>query len=183
MKGGANMVARDGVLKSVDVQETINSAMSKVPFLKDKKPLQIDDGFKTLTADLRFNNGVIQVDPIDMQPRKKGFIVKGKSTIQESLEQETFLDVFDPQNILPREIQQPGKAALMVRLYGPLNAPKTDYEYTVKRLATNAGTNAAKNVAGKALEKFLGGSKEGEAGGSDPLRDAAEKLKKKFKLF
>jgi hypothetical protein len=181
MKGSAKMVARDGVLKSVDVQETINSAMSKVPFLKDKKPLQIDDGFKTLTANLRFNNGVIQVEPIDMQPRNKGFIVKGKSTIQESLEQETFLDVFDPQGLLPRDIQQPGKAALMVRLYGPLNGPKTDYEYTVKRLATNAGTNAAKNVAGKALDKFLGGSKEGEAG--DPLRDAAEKLKKKFKLF
>lgn len=184
LKGNAKMVARDGVLKSVDFQETINSSMAKVPFLKDKKPLKIDDGFKTLTADLRFNNGVIQVEPIDMQPRNKGFIVKGKSTIQESLEQESFFDVFDPQGLLPRDIQQPGKPALMVRLHGPLNAPKTDYEYTVKKLASNAGTNAAKNVAGKAIDKFLGGQQGGEGDSKgDALRDAAEKLKKKFKLF
>jgi len=183
LKGSARMVANDGVFKSVDFQESINAAMSKIPFLKGKKPIKVDDGFKSMTADLKFDRGVIRADPIDVQPRNKGFVVKGKSTIQESLEQESFFDVFDPSGILPKEIQQPGKPALALRLYGPLNAPKTDYEYTVKRLAKNAGTNAVKDVATKALDKFLGGNKEGGDSKGDALKDAAEKLKKKFKLF
>lgn len=186
LKGGAKLLARDGVLKSVDFQESINSSMKKIPILKDKKPVAIDDGFKTLTASLVFNNGVIQIEPIDMQPRNKGFVVKGKSTIQESLEQESFFDIYDPQGILPKDIQQAGKPAIALRLYGPLTAPKTDYEYTVKKLATNAGASALKNMAGKALDKFLGGE-QGETGGSgdakrDALRDAADKLRKKFKF-
>lgn len=182
LKGSAKIAAADGALKSVDFQESINSAMAKIPFLKDKKPLQVDNGFKTLTADINFSNGVIKVEPIESQPKGKGFIVKGKSTIQESLEQETFFDVYDPQGLLPRDIQQPGKPALAMRLYGPVSAPKTDYEYTVKKLATNAGKNTLKNVAGKALDKILGG--EGQQGGDkkDALKDAADKLRKKFKF-
>jgi hypothetical protein len=182
LKGSAKIAAADGALKSVDFQESINSAMAKIPFLKDKKPLQVDNGFKTLTADINFAGGVIKVEPIESQPKGKGFIVKGKSTIQESLEQETFFDVYDPQGLLPRDIQQPGKPALAMRLYGPVNAPKTDYEYTVKKLATNAGKNTLKNVAGKALDKFLGGEKAGGGDKKDALKDAADKLRKKFKF-
>jgi hypothetical protein len=181
LKGNAKVAAADGALKSVDFQDSINAAMAKIPFLKNKKPLQVDNGFKTLTADIAFNNGVIKVDPIESQPKGKGFIVKGKSTIQESLEQETFFDVYDPQGLLPRDIQQPGKPALAMRLFGPLNAPKTDYEYTVKKLATNAGKNTLKNVAGKALDKFLGGQDKG-GDKKDALKDAADKLRKKFKF-
>ncbi len=180
LKGTAKMVAQDGALKSVDFQQSINSTMQKVPFLKGKKPPQIDNGFKTMTADLRFNNGVVQMEPFEMQPKGKGFVVKGKSTILESLEQESFFDVYDPQGLLPKEMQKPGKPAIALRLYGPLMAPKTDYEYTVKKLASTAGTNMAKDAATKALNKFIN---KGEEGKGDPLKDAAEKLKKKFKLF
>lgn len=181
MRGTANLVAENGVIKSVDVQSTINSTMQKIPFLKDKKPLEVDDGFKTLTADIRFTGEGILIDPIDMQPRNRGFVLKGKSTISENLEQETLLDVYDPQGRLPRDIQRPGKPALAIRLTGPISAPKTDYEYTLKKVAASGAQNALKNVAGKALDKFLGGErKEGEKG--DPLKDAAQKLKEKFKL-
>jgi hypothetical protein len=179
MGGTAKLTATDGVIKSLDVQSTINSVMQKVPFLKDKKPLQIDDGFKTLTADIHFVNGEIKIDPVEVQPRNKGFVLKGKSTIAENLTQETFLDVYDPQGQLPRDIQRPGKPALALRLTGPLTGPTTDYEYTVKKLATNGAKNALKNVAGKALDKFLGN--QGEKTGN-PLKDAAQKLKEKFKL-
>lgn len=182
LKGGAKIAAADGALKSVDFQESINSAMAKIPFLKDKKPLQVDNGFKTLTADIHFAGGVIKVEPIESQPKGKGFIVKGKSTIQENLEQETFFDLYDPQGLLPRDIQQPGKPALAMRLYGALGAPKTDYEYTVKKLATNAGKNTLKNVAGKALDKFLGGENSQGGDKKDALKDAADKLRKKFKF-
>ena len=181
MRGTANLVAENGVIKSVDVQNTINSTMQKIPFLKDKKPLEVDDGFKTLTADIRFTGEAILVEPIDMQPRNRGFVMKGKSTIQENLEQETLLEVFDPQGRLPRDIQRPGKPALALRFTGPISAPKPDYEFTLKKVAANGAQNALKNVAGKALDKFLGGEKkEGEK--RDPLKDAAEKLKQKFKL-
>jgi hypothetical protein len=180
------VIATDGALKSVDVQSQINSTMQKVPFLKDKKPIEIDDGFKSMTADLTFDNGTIRVDPFDVQPRNKGFVVKGKSSILESLEQESFLDIYDPQGRLPKEFQsKAGKPAIALRLYGPLTAPKTDYDYTIKKLASGAGVNAAKDAAGKLLDKVLGGSNEGGQGGGsgDALKDAADKLKQKFKLF
>ncbi len=187
LKGKAKVIATDGALKSVDFQSQINSTMQKVPFLKDKKPIEIDDGFKSMTADLTFDNGTIRVDPIDVQPRNKGFVVKGKSSILESLEQESFFDVYDPQGRLPKEFQsKAGKPAIALRLYGPLTAPKTDYEYTIKKLASGAGANVAKDAAGKLLDKVLGGSKEGGQGGGgsgDALKDAADKLKQKFKLF
>jgi uncharacterized protein involved in outer membrane biogenesis len=177
IKGNAKMVASDGSLKSVDFQETINSAMKQVPFLKEKKPIVLDDGFKTLEAKLEFQGGVIRAEPIEVQPKGKGFVIKGKSTIQENLEQESFFDVFDPQGILPKEIQQAGKPTLAVRLYGPVTAPKTDYSYTVKRVASNAGKNAVRNL----LDKAVGGGQEGGSG--DAIKDAADKLRKKFKLF
>jgi hypothetical protein len=180
IKGTAKMVAKDGSLKSVDVQESINSAMKSVPFLKDKKPLQVDDGFRTLTADIRFDNGKIFVDPIDMQPRNKGFIIKGKTVINEDLTQDTYFDVYDPQGILPKELSAGNKPALPLHFTGPLSSPKTDFGYTAKKLAGTAGKNLAKDAIGK----FLGGSGSKEGGGKqDALKDAADKLKKKFKLF
>lgn len=180
LNGSANLLAQNGVLKSVDVQSTINNIMKKVPFLKDKPPLEIDDGFSTMTAAVKFGGGEIKVDPVEVQPRKRGFVMKGRSTIQENLEQESFLDVFDPQGILPRDIQQQGKPAIALRITGPVSDPKPDYEYTVKRLAVNAGTNALKNQAGKLLDKVIGG--KGDGAQQNSLKDAADKLKKKFKL-
>jgi uncharacterized protein involved in outer membrane biogenesis len=176
MKGTAKISAVDGVLKSVDVQDSINSAIQKIPFLKDKKPIKVDDGFKSLVAELKFDGGVIKAEPIESQPRNKGFVVKGKSTIQENLEQETFFDIFDPQGQLPKELSQPGKAAIALRLYGPLNSPKTDYDYTVKKLASTAGKAAAKDAIGKFLEKQGGDGKDGG------LKGLGDSLKKKFKF-
>jgi uncharacterized protein involved in outer membrane biogenesis len=180
LSGTARLTAADGVFKSVDFQDSINAAMKKVPFLKNKKPISVDEGFKSMVTDLKFANGTVRAEPIDVQPQGNGFVIKGKSTIQESLEQESFFDVYDPSGQLPKEIRAEGKPALALRLYGPINAPKTDYEYTVKKLAANAGKNAVKDVATKALDKVLGGE-----GGSknDKLKDAADKLRKKFKLF
>lgn len=189
LKGKAKIVATDGALKSVDFQSQINSMMQKVPFLKDKKPIEIDDGFKSMMADLNFDGGVIKAEPIEVQPRNKGFVVKGKSSILESLEQESFLDIYDPQGRLPKEFQsKAGKPAIALRLYGPISAPKTDYEYTIKKLASGAGANVAKDAAGKLLDKVLGGGGSGQQGGQgggsgDALKDAADKLKQKFKLF
>lgn len=188
LKGKAKIVATEGALKSVDFQSQINSMMQKVPFLKDKKPIEIDDGFQSMTADLNFEGGVIKADPIEVQPRNKGFVVKGKSSILESLEQESFLDIYDPQGRLPKEFQsKAGRPAIALRLYGPISAPKTDYEYTIKKLASGAGANVAKDAAGKLLDKVLGGSGQqggqGGGGSNDALKDAADKLKQKFKLF
>lgn len=180
IKGTAKLLAKDGALKSIDVQDTINKTTEKVPFLKGKK-VQLDDGFKTLTADLRFDNGNIILDPLDIQPRKKGFVIKGKSTIAESLEQDSYLDIYDPQGILPKEFEAGGKAALALHITGPLNAPKPDYEYTVKKLAGTAGKNVAKEQGLKAIGKALGVDQDKSQ--KDQLKEAADKLKKKFFKF
>lgn len=178
--GTAKLVAQNGVLRSIDFQDTINSTMQKIPFLKEKRAIEIDDGFKSLKADLRFQNGEIKVEPIEVEPRGKGFVVKGKSTIQENLTQESFFDIYDPHGKLPKEISQPGKVAIALHLTGPLSAPKTDYDYTVKKLASTAGKAKAK----EALGKFLGGSDNGKEGEKkDPLKGLGDKLKKKIKLF
>jgi uncharacterized protein involved in outer membrane biogenesis len=181
IKGTAKLAAKDGAIKSVDFQGTINSTIAKVPFLKGKK-VQVDDGFKTMTADLRFDNGNITLDPLDMQPRGKGFVIKGKSVITENLEQDSYLDIFDPQGILPKEFQSPGKPALPLHLTGPITGPKPDYEYTVKRIAGSVGKNVAKDQATKALGKFLGGSDKPGDAKQDALKRGADQLKKLFKF-
>ncbi len=178
LKGGAKIMAREGAVKSVDFQDSINSAMQKIPFLKDQKPIKVDNGFKTLTAELRFDNGTVHAEPIEVLPRNQGFVVKGKSSILESLEQETLLDIYDPQNQLPKELANPGKPAIALRIFGPITAPKTDYEYTVKRLASNAGKNVLKDQALKAL----GVSNDPAKSDADKLKEAADALRKKFKF-
>lgn len=176
LKGNAKIAAVDGVLHSVDFQETINSTMAKVPFLKGRS-VKIDDGFKSMNADLRFDSGVVYANPIDVQPRGRGFVIKGKSTIQESLEQETFFDVFDPQGILPKEFSSGGKAAIAMRVTGPITNPKPDYGYVLSKMASTAGKSAAKN----AVENLL--KKEGGEDKNQGLKNLGDQLKKKFKIF
>ncbi len=176
LKGSAKLMAKEGAVKSVDFQESINSAMSKIPFLKNQKPVKIDNGFKTLTADIKFSNGTILAEPIEVLPRNQGLVIKGKSSILESLEQETLLDIYDPQGQLPKELANPGKPAIALRIFGPITAPKTDYEYTVKRLASTAGKNVLKDQALKALGVDNSPGKSDQ----DKLKEAADKLRKQF---
>ena len=187
IKGNAKLVATDGALKSIDFQSEINSAIQKAPFLKNKTPLQLDDGFKSFTADINFVNGDVKIDPIDMQPRNRGFVIKGKSTIHESLTQETFMDIYDPQKILPQEISQgPTKPSLAFHLTGPLSGPQTDWGYTIQKLASGAGTTAVKSLIQKALGGAIpGGAPAGGANssGNDAVKNLGDQIKKKFKLF
>ncbi|PMU12756.1 hypothetical protein C1Y10_29345, partial [Pseudomonas sp. FW305-122] len=64
LKGTAKLAVQDGALKSVDFQSSINGILQKVPFLKDKRPIVVDNGFKIFGADVKFANGVTTVDPI-----------------------------------------------------------------------------------------------------------------------
>ena len=180
LKGTAKIKAENGILRTVDVQENINSAMDKVPFLKGKR-VKVDDGFKLLSADIKFNDGIVDVNPILITPKGKGFEIKGKSRIEAAtamLEQESFLDVYDPQGQLPKEISKPGQVAIAIRVHGPLSSPKTDYEYTVKKLAGTAAKGAAKSVLQDLGKKFLGGAEK-----SDKPADAVKGLTDKLKKF
>lgn len=182
IRGTAKLIAKDGAVKSVDFQDSINNAMSKIPFLKNQKPVTIDNGFKTLTADVNLENGIVRAEPIEIHPRNQGFVIKGKSTIQESLEQETFLDVYDPQGQLPKQLQSPGKPAIALRITGPITSPQTDYGYTVRKLADSAGKTVVKEEGIKALGRALGiPQKEGQSD-QDKLKEAADALKRKFKF-
>lgn len=183
LKGGAKLLVHDGALKTVDFQGSINTAMQKVPFLKDKKPLEVDNGFKTMSAEVKFDNGTTNVDPMEIVPRGRGFNIKGKSKISENLEQESFFDIYDPQNLLPKELSQPGKPAIAMRMFGSMTGPKTDYEYTVKKLIAGAGKAAAKGFLEKMVGGAVGGATGGDAGGGDKkdvLKNVGDQLKKKF---
>lgn len=174
LSGTAKLTATDGVFRTVDVQESINAAMGKVPFLKGKT-IKVDEGFKLFSADMKISGGNIDVNPIHMVPKGKGFEIKGKSRITADLDQETFLDIYDPQGQLPKEISKPGQVAIALRVYGPLTSPKTDYEYTVKRLASTAAKGAAQSALKDVGKKIFG---EGDQ--KNPLKQLKDKFKLKF---
>jgi len=177
LKGSAKIKAVDGALRSIDFQETISSSMQKIPFLKNVKTPKIDSGFKTMTATIAFKDGVINVDPMQITGRGNGLDIKGKAKIQENLEHESFFDIYDSHSVLPKEISKGANAAsVALRFTGPISAPKPDYEYSLKKLASSSGKDAAKNL----LKKALGGD---EKGGDDPLKSLGDKLKKKIKFF
>jgi hypothetical protein len=175
VKATAKLVARDGALKTVDVQDAINGALGKVSFLKGKQ-VKLDDGFKTMTADIKMDGGVIRCEPLDVEPRGNGVVIKGKSTIQENLDQETFLDVYDPMNLLPKELHSGNKPVLPLHITGQISGPHVDYGYTLQRVASTAGVNVAKDQALKAL----GVQTTPGMSDQDKLKKAAEELKKRF---
>mgnify|MGYP003351699522 FL=1 len=142
------------------------------------KQVKIEEGFKSFTADLKFENGVVRADPFEMQPRGKGVVLKGKTTIQENLNQETFLDVYDPQRILPQELHSGGKPLLPLHITGALSSPQIDYSYTLQRVPSTAGVNVLKDQALKAL----GVQTTPGMSDQEKLKKAAEELKKKFRF-
>jgi hypothetical protein len=186
MNGTMNLNAANGRIRSINVQESLAGVIEKVPFLKGKNLPKIDEGFETMRADVKLAGGVIDANPFEMVGGGKGLTIKGKSKIQESLEQETFVDVYDPNQLLPKEISNGKDVAVALRVFGPISAPKTDYEYTVTRLAKNAIKNEGQKVLQKGLQKFLGGKGGAEGGGGaggapasggDAVKDALKKIK------
>ena len=178
ISGTANLSAVDGAFRTVDVQDSIAKIMQKVPFLKGRRSPKLDEGFKSLNADLRFKGGVIDVNPINVVGRGRGFTIKGKSKIQENLTQETYVDVYDPNRLLPKDISDGKGPALALRITGSLMEPKTDYGYTVSRLAKKAIQNRGKQAVSKGIQRLLGGG-----GGGDKKKNSLKKALKKFKLF
>ena len=185
MNGTVNINAANGRIRSLNIQESLAGVMDKVPFLKGKSAPKFDEGFESMRADMKLAGGVIDANPFEVIGGGKGLTIKGKSKIQESLEQETFVDVYDPHQLLPKEISNGKDVAVALRVYGPISAPKTDYEYTVSRLAKNAIKNEGQKVLQKGLQKFLGG-KGGDSGGGgaatapsggDAVKDALKKIK------
>lgn len=180
MGGTVKLNARDGIFRSVDFKDTIQQTMQKVPFLKNAKAPNIDEGFKSLNAVANFQSGNIHVEPLNIVGKDKGVDIKGRAKIQESFEHEAFFDISDPRGLLPKEISMPGAVAL--RTSGPLTLPKIDYEYTVKKLVNVAGKAAAKDAVAKGLGKILGKPDGEKAEGKDAVKQLGDQLKQKFKL-
>jgi hypothetical protein len=179
--GTVKINAADGILRTADFKESIQGALSKVPFLKNAKVPDYEEGFKTLRADMKFQNGNITVDPMELVSKGRGFNIKGKSQISRNFEQDSYLDVYDPNGLLPKELNaRPGQPAVPLHITGALTGPKTDYGYTVNRLASTVGKDAAKKAISKGLEKYLGGSEGGQGG--DTAKKLTDQLKKKFKF-
>lgn len=183
LTGSIDLKAKEGRLRTIDFKETIGNAMSKVPFLKGKSAPEIDERFRLFRSDIKLKSGVVRVDPIEFRGAgKKSIDFNGNATIQESLDHESFLDVIDPNGVLPKEISQgSGKPSLRLHLQGPLTKPKPDYGYTAKYLAKAALNNNKDKLLKKGLNKVLGGdSKGGE--GKKPVDQIKDKIKNKFKL-
>lgn len=179
--------AEKGRLRTVDMQDSIKEIMAKVPFLAGRAAPKFDEGFESMRAEMKLSGGVIDVNPMEVVGGPKGLTIKGRSRIQESLEQETFVDVFDPNRLLPQEISNGKDVALALRVTGPISAPKTDYGYTVTRLAKNAVKNEAQKQLGKGLQRILGGGGDSgaapAAGGGSAPQDKVKEALKKIKLF
>jgi AsmA protein len=179
LNGTVKIAAENGQLHSIDMKESIKGVLSKVSFLKSVNPPNIDQGFKSMRVDLKFAGGVIDANPFEMIGDAKGLTVKGKSKIQETLTQDTYVDVFDPNRLLPSAISNGKDAAMQLHVTGLLSAPVTDYAYTVERLGKNIVKNQGKELLGNQLKKMFGnkGSGSGSKGGKgDALGDALKGL-------
>ncbi len=155
MKGTIDMNAQDGSFKTADIEGSIKKIMSKIPILKKNKAPKLDEGFKTLYAKLSFNNGIIVANPVKILQRGRGFDLRGRSVIDPNLNQDTYIDVYDPNRLLPKEISDGKSSALQLHIKGSLLEPKVDYGYTASSAAQKAVKSQGKNLIKKALDKFL----------------------------
>lgn len=184
LDGTVNVSAENGNLRSIDIQESLAGVMEKVPFLKGKSPPKFDEGFQVMRADLKFAGGVIDANPIEIIGKGRSLTIKGKSKIQENLEQDTYVDVYDPHQLLPKEISNGKDVAVALHITGPISSPQTDYGYTVSRLAKAAIKNEGQKAIQKGLQKILGGNGGGQQTGEAPKGgDAVKDALKKFKIF
>lgn len=175
LDGTVNIRAENGRLKTIDMADSIKGIMGKVPFLKNTPPPNIDESFKSMRADLKFNKGTMDANPLEMIGSDRGLDVKGKSHILlTDMTQETYVDVHDPHALLPKEIGNGKDAVLQLKVTGPVAGPKTDYGYTAERLAKNVVKNQAKDAIGKELGKVLGG------GNKDKAQDGVNNVLKKL---
>src|SRR5262249_41152592 len=124
----------------------------------------IDQDFKSMRADLKFAGGTIDANPVEVIGSEKGVDIKGKSRIQEDLSQDTYVDVYDPHRLLPQEISNGKDAVMQVHVTGLVSSPKTDYGYTVGRLAKNVVKNQGKQLIGDQIKKALGGGDDKKSG-------------------
>ena len=186
LAGTLNLDVEEGSLKSVNVQDSIAGAMEKVPFLKGKSAPKLDEGFQSMKAEVRLAGGVIDANPVEIIGKGRGLTIKGKSRIEENLNQDTYLDVYDPHQLLPKEISNGKDIAIALHITGPISAPVTDYGYTASRLAKNAIQNEGQKAVAKGLQKILGGKASGggdSGGGTATGGDAVKDVLKKIKLF
>lgn len=176
LNGHFNLGAENGQLHTIDIQKSISGALDKVPFLKGKTVSGLDQGFHHMKAEIKFSEGVIDANPLEVIGNEKGLNIKGRSRILASnMTQDTFVDVFDPHMLLPKEISNGKDAALSLHITGPVSAPQTDYGYTVERLAKVVVKNQGKELINKGLQGIIGGAaKGGSGGGGDPTKDAVK---------
>lgn len=177
LNGTMSITAENGQLHSIDMQDSIKGILSKVPFMKGQSVPNVDQNFKSMRADLKFAGGVIDANPLEIVGDQKGLTVKGKSKIQENLTQDTYVDVYDPNRLLPKEISNGKDAAMQIHVTGLLSSPQTDYGYTVGRLAKNVVKNQGVEAITNGLNKALGGSGNGKGPiSSDTIGGALKKL-------
>ena len=170
LKGNASITSENGKLRTMDIGESIKGIFGKVPFLQGKSIPSIDENYKSMRAEIKMSGGVVTADPLEVIGSNKGVNVKGRSTIQENMNQDTYVDVFDPNHILPKEVSNGKDAALQLHITGPATAPQTDYGYTVGKLAKNVVRNQGADL----IKKALGG--KGGSGTSDAIGGALKKL-------
>jgi hypothetical protein len=170
LKGNASITSENGKLRTMDIGESIKGVFGKVSFLQGKSIPSIDENYKSMRAEIKMANGVVTADPLEVIGSNKGVNVKGRSTIQENMNQETFVDVYDPNHLLPKEVSNGKDAALQLHITGPATAPVTDYGYTVGKLAKNVVRNQGADL----IKKALGG--KGGGGSSDAIGGALKKL-------
>ena len=173
LNGHISLNAEKGQLHTIDIQKSISGALDKVPLLKGKTIPGLDQSFEHMKADIQFNNGVIDANPLEMIGNEKGLNIKGRSRILASnMTQDTFVDVFDPHMLLPKEISNGKDAALSLHVTGAVTAPQTDYGYTVERLAKVVVKNQGKELINKGLQGLMGGATG--KGGGDATKDAVK---------
>ncbi len=170
--GTATTSIKDFHLTGVNVAEFFSTIFAKAKLKKKLKLKSIKPGFDSITMQLKFEEGVIAVNPIKMSGGKGGVDILGASKIT-GMEQDSYFTLHDPNRRLPKWISIGGKKPVLAfHTTGPLTAPKVDYEYTIAQLQKNIlERQASRLLKSKKLKKLLKQTSK---------KDLKKKLKKLF---
>ncbi len=157
----ANITAKDGEIKGLNIKKYVKQMVSYVPLIKNKvkdKDINISDEFETFVVRGKFKHTKMDIKRIHFIGIKKKVEIKGNGVIypiSKTKKGVINLNFKDKKGkfskILRKEI---GTETIPVRLTGYQFELRPDYAYTIKQLTKKAAKTQVKKRGKKAVKKI-----------------------------
>ena len=157
LNGYASFSIQNGAFRKINFSNILNSLFRQNKFNQNGTPLstlKLDEGFRSLSAKANFKQSKIYLKNIQVIGRKRGFNVKGRSVIAKNWLQDTYLELYDPNGLLPSEIAGKAENPLALHLVGSLTTPKLNYSHTITQMAKRKIKGSVKKIEKRAKKKI-----------------------------